>query len=79
MEIEYSTEVKGRVFAYRFYEFEKQAIARGLKAEVKKLENKIVRVYNDPNNERQCTYSDKIRELQIELECLVEIIKEFSV
>lgn len=78
MEIEYSNEVKGAAYAYRFYHFEKQAIARGLKSEVRKLEKKIERVENDPNNEGQVTYLCKIEELMAELNDLKGIIKEFS-
>jgi phage host-nuclease inhibitor protein Gam len=78
MIIEYSNEVKGRVYAYRFDDYEKQAIARGLKGEVKKLEKKIQKVENDPDNEGQVTYQCQIEELCRELNDLREIIKEFS-
>ena len=78
MEIEYSNEVRGRVYAYRFAKWEKQRIAEGLKPIVAKLEKKIVKIENDPKNEGQCTYSEQIRELRLEIIELNSIIKEFD-
>jgi hypothetical protein len=78
MEIEYSNEVRGKVFAYRFAKWEQKRIAEGLKPIVTKLEKKIVKIENDPKNEGQCTYSEQIRQLKLEINELNSIIKEFN-
>jgi hypothetical protein len=78
MEIEYSNEVKGTVFAYRFSGFEEKCIANALKLTVKKLRIKIERIRNHPKNEGQVTYSMKIDELKNEINSLEYIIKTFS-
>ncbi len=78
MEIEYSNEERGKTFAYRFIKWERQTIAKALKPEIKKLEKKIERIENDPNNEGQVTYLEAIREHRFEIKMLQEIIKEFS-
>jgi hypothetical protein len=78
MEIEYSREVKGKVYAYRFHQWEKSIIAKALKPEIKKLQKKIEKIENDPNNEGQCTYADQIYELRYEIIAIEDIIKKFS-
>lgn len=78
MEVEYSNEVRGRVFAYRFEKWEKAKIAEGLKNEIKKLNRKVEATMNHPKNEGQVTFSEKIRELKIEIEELQSIVDEFS-
>ncbi len=78
MEIEYSNEVKGLVFAYRFDKYEKALIVEGLKPLIKKKEKQILAVENDPDNEGQVTYQDKIREIRWEIDFIQECIKEFS-
>jgi hypothetical protein len=78
MEIEYSQEVRGKVYAYRFSSFEKSIIAKALATELKKYPKKIQKVEDDPNNEGQLDYIEKIRELKYEAEDIEEIIKAFS-
>jgi hypothetical protein len=78
MEIEYSQEVKGRVHAYRFYDFEKKAIARGLKSEVKKLEVKLQKIIDHPDNEGQATFLCQADEIRGDISNLKEIIEIFS-
>lgn len=77
MEKEYSNEVKGRVHAYRFTTDEKQIIAKALKPEIKKLEKKIQKIENDPNNEGQVTYACRIDQLENQKKELLFIINEF--
>lgn len=78
MEIEYSTEVKGKVFAYRFEDWEKQIIAKCLATEIKKRERKIESIRNHPKNEGQVTYYEKMKELGHEIMALSDIVKEFT-
>lgn len=78
MEIEYSNEVRGQVFAYRFCKTEKAAIANGLKPYLKKLEKSVLKIENDPNNEGQATYLCRIDELNTEIKEIEKIITEFS-
>lgn len=76
MEIEYSNEVKGKVHAYRFEDFEKQHIADSLRPVVTKLERKIWKVQNHPKNEGQVTYAvqvDALRHEQRALEFIIDI------
>lgn len=77
MEIEYSNEVKGKVYAYRFSEWEKCAIAASLLPFVRKLERKKEKIKNHPKNEGQATYCEQVREIQAEINSLNEIIEEF--
>lgn len=78
MEIEYSSEVRGKVFAYRFSKSERKHIAAGLKPIVKKLERKVTAIENNPKNEGQATYACRIDELRYEINDLQEIITEFE-
>jgi phage host-nuclease inhibitor protein Gam len=78
MTIEYSNEVKGKVHAYRFSKWEMEAIANGLKSEVKKRKKKVDMILNSPKNEGQATYSIKVAAIRSEIEILNETIKEFS-
>jgi hypothetical protein len=78
MEIEYSTEIKGKVFAYRFTTFEMEVIAKALKPEVKRLEKKIQKIRDDPNNEGQATYACRIDEIRGDIESINEIIEVFN-
>ena len=78
MEIEYSQEVRGLVFAYRFETWEMTLIAKSLEQEVKKLQKKIERIENDPKNEGQVTFIDSIRTIRYEIKCIEEIINEFK-
>lgn len=78
MIIEYSLEVRGKVFAYRFSSSEKKAIAEGLKPYLKKIDAKILRIENDPKNEGQATYLCKIDDLNRDKKNIEEIIIEFT-
>lgn len=78
MEIEYSNEVRGKVYAYRFDEWEMKLIARMLKPEIPRLEKKIERIRNHPENEGQATYADQIAELSREILAIKIIIETFS-
>jgi hypothetical protein len=78
MEIEYSNEVKGKFFAYRFTRWEEQSIADALRSSVKKLRIKIEKIRNHPKNEGQATYSAKIDELMHQINSLEYIINTFS-
>ena len=78
MEVEYSNELRGKIFAYRFCDWEKKLIAKALKPEVQKLEKKIIKIENNPKNEGQATYSEAIREIRLEIKMIEEIIKEFN-
>jgi DNA mismatch repair ATPase MutS len=78
MEIEYSSEKKGKIFAYRFEQWEMSTISKCLKPEVKRLEKKIESVRNNPRNEGQVTFQEQIRELRHEIQSLQDIIKTFS-
>lgn len=78
MEIEYSQEVRGKVFAYRFLEWEMNAIAEGLKHSVRKREKMIERIRNSPKNEGQAKYSVQIDHLTMEVRILNQTIEEFS-
>lgn len=79
MEIEYSTEVKGQVHAYRFASWEKITIAKALEPVIKKLHKKIERIQHHPKNEGQVTYLEAIREKRIEIAILEDIIKTFNI
>lgn len=79
MEKEYSNEVKGMVYAYRFDSDEKKAIAECLPIAIKKLETKIRRIENNPRNEGQVKYWEQIRILRREKESLQEIVDEFKI
>ena len=78
MEIEYSNEFRGKVFAYRFTSNEMVAIADCLPPHVKKLRKKIEKIENDTRNEGQATYACQIEELQREVKDFEEIINEFK-
>lgn len=79
MIIEYSQEERGKVFAYRFAAWERAYIANGLRPYIPRLEKKIQRIIDDPENEGQVTYREQIRELRHEITALREIIDEFSI
>lgn len=78
MEIEYSNEIRGGVYAYRFENWEKKYIATALKFVIPKLEKKIKKIEKNPKNEGQVRYSQQIKELSKEVEILQETIKEFE-
>lgn len=78
MEIEYSNEIKGKHFSYRFANWEKLAIADSLKAEIKKRESKIKKIWNNPRNEGQVKYQMQVEILDREIDTLNEIIDIFS-
>lgn len=59
MEVEYSNEIKGKVFAYRIMAHEKPIIIAAYKKHIIKLERAIEKVKNHPKNEGQVTYSVK--------------------
>lgn len=75
---EYSNEVKGKVYAYRFAKWEQKAIAKALKPEIRNREIKILQIKNHPKNEGQVTYQVQIEELANEIKILTEIIEEFK-
>ena len=78
MEIEYSNEVRGQVFAYRFDGFEKQQIAAGLRLIIKKTEAKMQKIIDHPKNEGQATYASQVDELRYEIKVMEKIVKEFG-
>jgi Zn-dependent oligopeptidase len=75
MEIEYSNEVRGKVFAYRFTGVEQRHIVDALKPVVKKLEKRIDKIRNHPKNEGQATYACQIDAIRHEIKALEFIIK----
>ena len=77
METEYSNEVKGKIHAYRFEEWEKKLIAKGLTTEAKKIMHKILSIDNNPKNEGQVTFQVQKDSLYIELNIINDIISEF--
>ena len=78
MEIEYSNEVRGEVFAYRFEKWEKEIIADALIPKVVKIRKRIEAVRNHPKNEGQATYQVKIDEMEHEIKMLNYIIRTFT-
>ncbi len=78
MEIEYSNEVRGQVFAYRFDGFEKQQIAAGLRLIINKTNAKMNKIINHPKNEGQATYAVKIDTLRHEIKVMEKVVKEFG-
>ncbi len=77
MKVERSFNYKSE-FAYIFSKEEQNIIAKALKPEIKKLENKIVRIENNPKNEGQATYKEDIREINALIFDLLQIIDEFG-
>jgi len=75
---EYSNEVLGKVYAYRFEVWEKKIIAECLIPAIKKLEKKIDKIDNHPKNEGQVTFYESKRELLYEIKAIKEIIEEFT-
>lgn len=75
---EYSNEVRGKVHAYRFEQWEKNIIAESLQPIIKKLEKKINKIDNHPKNEGQATFWEAKRKLLFEIKVLNEIIEEFT-
>lgn len=78
MEIEYSQEVKGKVYAYRFEAWEMAAIAAGLVREVDKRMKRIERIKNHPKNEGQVTFQLQVEVIEDEIAKLNDIIEEFT-
>lgn len=78
MEIEYSNEVKGKVHAYRFTTWEMLTIAQALRPIIRNLYKKIERIENNPRNEGQCTYSEQIRLIRMDIRELEEIVRTFD-
>lgn len=78
MEIEWSNEVRGKVYAYRFDDWEYVFIAKLLKTEIPKLEKKIKKIDAHPDNEGQVTYMVQKEEIYKEINALQKIITEFE-
>jgi hypothetical protein len=78
MDVEYSQEVNGKVYAFRFGKWEQEVIAKALEPEIKKRERQIEKIRNDPNNEGQVTYQVKIEDIDWEITCLKRIIDFMS-
>lgn len=78
MEIEYSNEVKGRVYAYRFNDWEREILCKGLPNEINKIEKKIERIKNNPKNEGQVRYQVKIERLIRDRNDILEILKNLK-
>lgn len=74
MEFEYSSEVKGKVKAFRFEKWEQELIAKALKAERKKMYKAIERIENNPKNEGQVTYKEAVRNIMVEIREVGNII-----
>lgn len=78
MEIEFGHNGLNKFIAYSFTKWEKIQIAEALKISVKKLNDKIYRIDNNPKNEGQLTFLERKKELRNEINSLILIIKEFS-
>ena len=78
MEIEYSNEVRGEVFAYRFEKWEKRIIADALIPKVVKLRKRIEILRDHPKNEGQATYRVQMDEIEHEINLLNYIINTFN-
>lgn len=78
MEIDYSTETKGQVYAYRFSDDEKSVIAKAFEAESKRIDKAILKIQNNPKNDGQVHFGFQIDELRIEREGYVKIAQHFS-
>lgn len=79
MEKDYSNEVKGLEYAYRFSRNEKELISAALKVHIKKLEKKIESIDRNPRNEGQVTYLEEKKYIRYDVKALEEIIKSFQV
>lgn len=64
--------------AYTFEKWERHLIADLLKTRITKLEKEIEKVRNNSKNEGQANFIEKIREHKSEIDCIQDIITEFS-
>ena len=78
MIIEYSNEVKGKHYAYRFTEWEMKTIAKALIPIVKNIEKTIEKIKNDPRNDGSLKFICRIEDLYGDIEVIEEIIVEFG-
>lgn len=78
MEIEYSNEIKGKVHAYTFENWEKILIASLLSEHVKKYDKAMEKIRNNPKNEGQATYQSEIDSLFREQKCVEKMIQIFN-
>lgn len=68
----------GYDYAYHFRKNEKEAIARSLKHEIKRLEKIIDRALKSPRNEGQATYDVKIEDAEKLINFCNEMIELFT-
>lgn len=77
MERELSNSYRGK-YAYTLTKLEKTLIAKALRRTLKDYDRKIERVENNPRNEGQVTFQDKIIDLRATKVIVNDIINEFS-
>lgn len=74
MEIERAFKQKDKV-AYIFEDWERRLIAKALAPEIKKIEKKIQKIVDDPDNEGQATYLSQMSELRRTIACIQDMIQ----
>jgi hypothetical protein len=80
MWVEYSNKQTGQnvMFVYGFAAWEKRALLSGLPLVIRKLEKRIEQIEKNPKNEGQVTFKDMQREVQLQINTLKEIQKDFE-
>lgn len=73
---EYSSS-NSNCFVFGFSAWEKRILISGIPKAIKKLKAKIEKINNDPKNEGQAIYWDKVRQLTNDISCLEDIQKTF--
>lgn len=76
MKAEYS--INGTGFAYSFEKWEADLIAKLLSKEIPKLEKKIKKIEEDPENEGQATFLSEISEIRGEISSIKDIIENIK-
>jgi|KBSMisStandDraft_5_1062788.scaffolds.fasta_scaffold111686_2 hypothetical protein len=77
---EYSNKQAGQrnvLYVYGFAAWEKRVLLTGIPAAIHKLEKQILRIRNHPKNEGQVTYDEMEREVQLQIDSLKEIQRNF--
>ena len=78
MQIEYSNNPSTGLNCFKFSPDEMKVLNKSIPGHIRKLEKKIVKIENDPNNEGQVTYWQKAKDLQNEIDALKEIFQTFT-
>jgi glutathionyl-hydroquinone reductase len=65
-------------YVYGFAPWEKRVLLSGIPSHIRKLEKRIDQIENNPKNEGQVTFDDMQREIQLQINSLKEIQKEFE-